>query len=406
MTEIWLVRHGETTANATGVWQGQGSAALSERGRLQAAAVGERLARTPFDVVLASDLERTRATALAAGLRADSDRAWREMDIGRWEGLTREEVFRRYPDELQALASGEDIPMGGGETWGGFCARVDGALAALHARLRPAERALVVTHGGTIHTLVAALLRFRARGRPWPLEHGHNTAVTVLVDEGSGLRVRSLNDAAHLGTAPVPDGATTVVGLARHGESEANTVGIWHGITDGPLSPRGREQGEELSARYDTVDHLYSSHLQRARLTAAAFGTRRGLEPTVRPDLHEMSYGNWEGLTSEQIQGLFPDDWAANYVHGGDEPRGRTGETAAGAAARMRRAVEEIAAAHPGARVLAFSHGGAIRACVGGILGLGAAARDLLESPGNASVTHLRVGPEGIVVIDYNTGVA
>ena len=71
----------------------------------------------------------------------------------------------------------------------------------------------------------------------------------------------------------------------------------------------------------------------------------------------------------------------------------------------MRQAVEEIAAAHPGGRVLAFSHGGAIRACVGGILGLGAAARDLLESPANTSVTHLRVGPAGIVVADYNAGV-
>jgi len=71
----------------------------------------------------------------------------------------------------------------------------------------------------------------------------------------------------------------------------------------------------------------------------------------------------------------------------------------------MQRAVEEMAAAHPGERVLAFSHGGAIRACVGGILGLGVAARDLLESPGNTSVTHLRVGKRSLVVADYNAGV-
>jgi probable phosphoglycerate mutase len=405
MIEIWLIRHGETTANAAGVWQGQGAAGLSARGREQAAAAGKRLARVGFDLILASDLVRTRQTAAAAGLEVEPAAAWREMDIGRWEGLTREEVMARYGEELAALASGEDRPMGGGETWGGFCARVDAALQDLRRRLRPGQRALVVTHGGTIHALVAGLLRFRSRGRPWPLEHGHNTAISVLVDEGAGLRVRALNDAAHLGTAPVPDGETTVVGLARHGESQANTAGIWHGITDGPLSPRGLEQGAELAARYDTVDRIYSSHLQRARLTAAAFGAGRGLEPAVRPDLHEMAYGHWEGLTSEQIQELFPDDWAANYVHGGDHPRGRTGETAAGAAARMRRAVEEIAAAHPGGRVLAFSHGGAMRACVGGILGLGAAARDLLESPGNTSVTHLRVGRGSLVIADYNTGV-
>jgi len=405
MTEIWLVRHGETTANAAGVWQGHGSVGLSERGREQAAMVGRRLSRAAFDVVVASDLERTRETAAGAGFAAVPDPAWREMDIGRWEGLSREEVVARYGAELRALAAGEDVPAGGGETWGGFCARADAALASLARSLREGERALVFTHGGVIHAVSAGLLRFRVRGRPWPVDHSGNTGLTVLLRTDRGLRVRALNDVGHLGTAPAPDAQTTVVGLARHGESEANTAGVWHGTTDGPLSARGLVQGAELSARYDTVDHIYSSHLQRARLTAAAFGAGRGLEPTVRPDLHEMAYGKWEGLTSEQIQELFPDDWAANYVHGGDVPRGRTGETAVGTAARMRRAVEEIAAAHPGGRVLAFSHGGAIRACVGGILGLGAAARDLLESPDNTSVTHLRVGPAGIVVADYNAGV-
>ncbi|MFH1330851.1 MAG: histidine phosphatase family protein [Actinomycetota bacterium] len=404
MTEIWLVRHGETTANAAGVWQGHGSVGLSERGREQAGVLGERIARTPFDVVVASDLERARATAGGVGLEAAPDPAWREMDIGRWEGLTREEVVARYGEELRALAAGREVAAGGGETWGGFCARVDAALATLAGRLRPGERGLVVTHGGVIHALISGLLRFRGRGRPWPVEHGGNTAVTVLVGTGAELRVRTLNDDGHLG-APAADGGTTVVGLARHGESEANLAGIWHGTTDGPLSPRGLVQGAELSARYDALDHIYCSHLQRARLTAAAFAAGRGLEPTERSDLHEMAYGRWEGLTSEEIQERFPGDWAANYVDGGDLPRGQTGETAAGAAARMRRAVEEMAAAHPGGRVLAFSHGGAIRACVGGILGLGTAARDLLESPDNTSVTHPRVGPAGIVVADYNTGV-
>ena len=114
MTEIWLVRHGETTANAAGVWQGHGSVGLSERGREQAAVVGRRLARTAFDVVVASDLERTRATAAAAGLRAETDPAWREMDIGRWEGLHREEVVARYGDELRALVAGQEVAAGGG----------------------------------------------------------------------------------------------------------------------------------------------------------------------------------------------------------------------------------------------------------------------------------------------------
>jgi broad specificity phosphatase PhoE len=404
MTEIWFVRHGETTANAEGIWQGQGDAALSARGREQAAVLGGRLTGTAFGVVVASDLERAAATAAAAWLRPEADPAFREMDVGCWEGLTHRQVMARYPDELAALAGGEDVAIGGGETWAGFCARVDAAVDALFTRLGDGGRALVVTHGGVIHAVVSGLLSFRARGRPWPVEHVRNTALTVIAVNGRGRRLRTFNDATHIGAAPPPDPASTVVGLARHGESVANLADVWHGTSDGPLSARGLLQGAELAARYDTVDHVYTSHLQRARLTAAAFVAGRGTDPTVRPDLHEVAFGAWEGLTTAEIRERFPEDWEATYEDQRDPPRGRTGETAAGAAARMRRAVEQIAVAHPGGRVLVFTHGGAIRACVGSVVGLGPATPDRLEGPGNASVSHLRVGPAGTVVVDYNLG--
>jgi broad specificity phosphatase PhoE len=404
MIEIWLARHGETTANAEGVWQGQGDAGLSEQGEGQAKLLGARLSRYSFDLVVTSDLERTAATTAAAGLSAEADPAFRELDLGRWEGLTSAEVMVRYPDELRALMNGEDAPVGGGETWRGFCARVDSAVEALAARLTDGQRGLVVTHGGFIGAYLSGLLRFRARSRPWPVEHPGNTALTVIAAEGATRRVRVLNDATHLAATPPAGPRDTVVGLARHGESEANRHDVWHGVTDGPLSAVGLRQGAELAARYDSVEHVYTSHLQRARLTAAAFAAGRAVSPTVRPDLHEIDFGAWEGLTTEEIREQFPDEWAATHEQRLDLPRGKTGETVAGAAARLRRAVEEIAAAHPGERVLVFSHGGIIRACVGSVIGLGLAARELLEGPTNASVTHLRVGKHGTVVVDYNLG--
>ncbi len=403
MIEIWLARHGETTANAESVWQGQGDASLSARGEEQARLLGTRLAEHSFDLVVASDLERTMATAAAAGFSAEPGPSFRELDLGRWEGLTQAEVMSRYPDELRALMTGEDLPIGGGESWGGFCARVDSAVEALVARLRDGQRALVITHGGLIGAYLSGLLRFRARSRPWPVEHPHNTALTVIVAEDAARRVRVLNDATHLG-APSAGALDTVIGLARHGESEANRHDVWHGVTDGPLSALGLEQGTELAYRYDSVDHVYTSHLQRARLTAAAFAARRAVEPTVRPDLYEIDFGAWEGLTTAEIQERFPDEWAATHEGGLDVPRGKTGETVAGAAARLRRAVEEIAAAHPRERVLVFTHGGIIRALVGSVIGLGPATRVLFDGPVNASVTHLRVGERGTAVVDYNLG--
>jgi len=402
MSEIWLVRHGESEANAEGVWQGQADARLNSRGREQAERLGARLAGHPFDLVVSSDLQRTTATAATAGLKAEPDPAWRELDLGRWEGLTSTEVMARYPEEMRALMAGEDVPIGGGETWGGFCARVDAAVESLAARLGEGERAAVVTHGGFIGAYLSGLLRFRSRPRPWPVEHPANTAVTVILTGNGGPRVRTLNDATHLAPAPPVGPHGTVVGLARHGESVANLGDVWHGTTDGPLSERGRRQGAELAIRYD-VEHVYTSHLQRARLTAAAFSSGRGIEPKVHPGLHEIDFGAWEGLTTDQIRERFPEEWEDTRRL--DVPRGGTGETVAGAGARLRRAVEEIAVAHPGERVLVFTHGGIIRACVGAVIGLGLEVRDLFEGPANASVTHLRLGRHGTAVVDYNLGV-
>jgi probable phosphoglycerate mutase len=274
----------------------------------------------------------------------------------------------------------------------------------LAARLGEGGRALVITHGGLIGAYLAGLLRFRTHPRPWPVEQPGNTALTVIVAEGGSRRVRTLNDATHLSAGPQAGPPGTVIGLARHGESEANRHDVWHGVTDGPLSARGLGQGAELAARYDSVAHIYTSHLQRARLTAAAFAAGRGVEPTERSDLYEIDFGAWEGLTTVEIRDRFPADWAATHEAQRDLPRGGTGETVAGAAERLRRAVEEIAAAHPGERVLVFSHGGVIRACVGSVIGLGMEVRELLEGPDNASVTHLRMGRRGTVVVDYNLG--
>ncbi|MCH7585682.1 MAG: histidine phosphatase family protein, partial [Acidobacteria bacterium] len=105
--EITFVRHGETDANASSIWQGQGDAALSEIGRKQAASLKFRLEAKQFDVVLSSDLRRTMQTSELAGLEPVADSSWREMDIGDWEGLTRTEVQAQFPDEINRLRSGD-----------------------------------------------------------------------------------------------------------------------------------------------------------------------------------------------------------------------------------------------------------------------------------------------------------
>ncbi len=405
MKEIHFVRHGQTAANAAGVWQGQSDDPLSESGLLEVEALGRRLDGHSYDVVVASDLRRAMATAAGAGFNAKADAAWSEIDVGQWEGLSREEVARHHPEDMAGLMRGDEVRLGGGETWQEFCARVDRALAALLARLEDGGRALVVTHGGVVYAIVSKLLGFREQGRPWPINHPRNASVTV-VTFGESLQLQVLNDATHVAAAPPAAEGDTVVALVRHGESQANLEQRWQGLADGPLTDRGLCQGADLADWYGPVDHVYSSHLQRARLTAEAFAAKLGLGVTVRHDLHEIAFGTWENLTPDEIAARDPQGWAAFRDEGKDVPRGHSGETFAAAVQRLASAVADIAAAHVGERVAVVSHGGVIRGFVGRVVGLDHHTRLRFGNPGNTSVAHLRVYPERPVLVDYNLGVA
>ena len=94
-----MVRHGQSTWNASGRWQGHADAPLTELGRTQAA---RAVASLPsVEVIWASDLERARATATvigdALGLEVQVDARLRERNAGEWTGLTRAEIERGWP---------------------------------------------------------------------------------------------------------------------------------------------------------------------------------------------------------------------------------------------------------------------------------------------------------------------
>ena len=157
-----LWRHGRTEWNATGRFQGQLDPPLDEEGRTQARLAAPHLvaAGLPREetVVVSSDLSRAAETAatltalLGVPLRLDA--RLREHGMGVWEGLTREEVGERYPDQLADWMAGRPVRGRGGEDPADVAER---AVAAL-ADLPPARVAVVVTHGGTAGRLVERLL--------------------------------------------------------------------------------------------------------------------------------------------------------------------------------------------------------------------------------------------------------
>lgn len=163
---IVLVRHGESTWNADGRWQGQADPPLTERGREQAASAAAGLAAS-VDVVVASDLERARVTAeviaAAVGDQAVTvDPAFRERDAGAFSGLTRTEIHQRHPGLLPddpARPPGAEgdglIAPPGWEPDASLSARAWEGLARLAERMGAAgaTTGLVVTHSGLIYAL-------------------------------------------------------------------------------------------------------------------------------------------------------------------------------------------------------------------------------------------------------------
>jgi broad specificity phosphatase PhoE len=403
--EITLLRHGESAANLVGRWQGQGDTPLTEQGRRQVATVARRVATWAFDRVLSSDLGRASQSAAGLDLPVEVDPAWREADIGTWEGLTRGEVTARFPDELEALAAGQDVPLGGGERMSEFRFRIEEAFEKLLGGLDEEDHVLVVTHGGVVSGLAASVLglgfeRRRAIGRLT------NCSLTTLRMGDEGRQVLRYNDAAHLGalTSWAADrwgAGETVISLVRHAQSEANLSGRWQGLGDGGLSDLGTGQVRGLAGWYGELDLLYASRLRRARDTAGGLRSAAGVLDE-HPHLHEMAMGEWEGRTSAEIQAGWADLWERIYEEGEDLPLGASGETFREVAARMRAALAELAERHIGARFGVVSHGWAIRAYLGELLGLDHRTRQRLATPFNTSVSHLVVGEEGITVADFN----
>jgi probable phosphoglycerate mutase len=394
--EITFIRHGQTTGNAAGRWQGHTNSSLTDLGRDQAAKLGARLAEAKFDLVVSSDLDRTMETAAALGRAIEADERWREPFFGKWEDLTTAEIMTQDAEQVAALFSGEDIAPGGGERLSAVAERTRAALDDLVERVGAGSVA-VVSHGMSMLMLFASLLETK---RPVPLRLLGNTAIARVEMNSDHVSVASYNDDAHLGHTALPHfGASpddTEMLLIRHGRTVANVEGLWQGHTDGKLNSTGREQAAALAGYLPQVDALYSSPLSRAADTARAVADEQGTEVHFVEDLKEIGFGAWEGMSRTEIAAAFPKEFAAFNNGGADAVRGGTGETFAGVRRRMAGALKEIVANHPGEEIGVISHGGATRAYVTEILGIPYENRQrlgLLRNTGFARMAFIGRGP-------------
>lgn len=153
-----MLRHGRTAWNAERRFQGHADPPLDEVGRTQAYEVAALIAALRPGVLVTSDLQRAVQTAApigeVTGLPVVIDARLRERSLGHWEGLTRDEVQQRYPDEFADWVGGRDVSRRGGETREQVATRAWAAFT----ELPDVPTALLVTHSATAMALCAALI--------------------------------------------------------------------------------------------------------------------------------------------------------------------------------------------------------------------------------------------------------
>jgi probable phosphoglycerate mutase len=196
------------------------------------------------------------------------------------------------------------------------------------------------------------------------------------------------------------DAVTRLIAV-RHGETAWNTQSRIQGHTDIPLNETGLWQAERVgqAVAQEAVHAIYSSDLQRARLTAQAIGRSAGLPVQLEEGLRERHFGELEGLTHDEIHARWPDQarrWKQRDPTYG--PSG--GETLLDFHARCVGHLTRLAQRHLGQTIVVVAHGGVLDCFYRAANGID------LEAPrswtiGNATINRLLYSPEGLTMVGW-----
>jgi len=202
MQTLYLLRHAETTANAAGTLQGRLDFPLSDRGSLQAQAIGSRLVELEVQRVLCSPAKRVHATleparelGLAEPVVVDD---LNEIDLGEAAGLQFEQFLEQYGESIdrKAYERGE-YRFPGGESRRDLYVRASRAWEWIEQLGH--ERVLVASHGGILSQLLAVVLGIENDG--WIRFRLDNAALAKLVWHNGRPFLSRLNDREHLPAA-------------------------------------------------------------------------------------------------------------------------------------------------------------------------------------------------------------
>lgn len=129
----------------------------------------------------------------------------------------------------------------------------------------------------------------------------------------------------------------------RSGETDWNKIGRWQGWVAAPLNDHGRYQVQALAnfLRNIGVGALYASDLRRGVDTAEIIAERLGIRPTYDPRLRERKIGTWQGMTSDELQSWYADQYQA-WMQDRENYRIPEGEALSEVYTRMKSAFDDI----------------------------------------------------------------
>jgi broad specificity phosphatase PhoE len=164
---------------------------------------------------------------------------------------------------------------------------------------------------------------------------------------------------------------TTRVYFVRHGATQLTAENRFSGAIGVDLSDEGRAQVARLAARLagDDIAALYCSTMGRALETAQILGRPRSLTPIQDDALREISHGRWEGLTRQEVE----EQWAEEYAAWEADPFTFApvgGESGIAVLARALPAVRRIVSAHHDQTVAVVSHKATLRLVLSSLLGI------------------------------------
>lgn len=166
----------------------------------------------------------------------------------------------------------------------------------------------------------------------------------------------------------------SLIYLIRHGQTDWNKERIFRGHADRPLSDEGKKEAQAVAGflEKEPIQFIYSSPLKRALETARPLAEAKGLKVVELKGVIDLDFGEWSGMTVEQVKDKFPESFA-DFMNDPQSVVFPGGETMSEVQSRALEAIEKVADRHTGETGAVVTHRVICKLVILGLLGLDAA---------------------------------